>query len=375
MRRSLWCYSVLATVLVALAACAPAAPPSSGSKPAAAVAGAPNLTDWTEIEAAAKAEGVLVYTSTTGSAWQAFSERIKQAFPWLDVQWVPLKPSDMSPRVIAEQRQGQYLWDMYFGATSNLLGVLTPADALENIAPYLDVMPAELKDDSRWAGGFHIYTDPNKRVTFIDYFTIGGGFHVNREVPGASEIKTWQDLLDPKWKDKIVAYDPTVGNAGSFAYAALLPTRGEDFVKKLVAQSRYLETRSQVTEFVIQGRYPVAIGLDDDLHRQFLDQGVGKSVELVGRDTDPYLLSNGISVFKNTPHPNVSKMVLRWLLTTEGQDARASSVLNSSRRLDVKAYDPLISPDYSKLNDFKLRLGTTDGEEITKKTLELTKQK
>jgi hypothetical protein len=68
-------------------------------------------------------------------------------------------------------------------------------------------------------------------------------------------------------------------------------------------------------------------------------------------------------------------MVLRWLLSAEGQDARAASVINSSRRLDVKAYDPLISPDYSKLNDFKLRLGTTDGEEITKKTLELTKQK
>jgi ABC-type Fe3+ transport system substrate-binding protein len=373
MRRTLRCHTILATLLVALVACAPAAPSSPATKQAAA--GSTDLTNWDEIETAAKAEGVLVFTSTTGSAWQSFSERVKQAFPWLDVQWVPMKPSDMAPRVISEQRQGQYLWDMYFGATSNLLQVLTPADALETITPYLDVLPAELKDDSKWAGGFHLYTDPNKRVTLIDYFTIGGGFHVNREVAGASEIRTWQDLLDPKWKDKIIAYDPTVGNAGSFAYAALLASNGEDFVKKLVAQSRYLETRSQVTEFVIQGRYPVAIGLDDDLHRQFLDQGVGKSVELVGRDTSPYLLSNGISIFKNTPHPNVSKMVLRWLLSAEGQDARASSVLNSSRRLDVKSYDPLTSPDYSRLNEFKFRLGTTDGEEITKKTLELTKQK
>jgi iron(III) transport system substrate-binding protein len=373
MRRGLWYPSILATLLVAIMACAPAAVPAPGSKSPAA--GSPNLTKWDEIEAAAKAEGALVYTSTTGSGWQSFSERVKQAFPWLDVQWTPMKPSDMSPRVLAEQRQGQYLWDMYLGATSNLLGVLTPADALEIITPYLDVMPAELKDDSKWAGGFHLYTDPNKRVTLIDYFTIGGGFHVNREVPGASEIRTWEDLLDPKWKDKIVAYDPTVGNAGSFAYAALLATKGEDFVKKLVAQSRYLETRSQVTEFVIQGRYPVAIGLDEDLHRQFLDQGVGKSVELVGRDTATYLLSNGMSVFKNAPHPNVAKMVMRWLLSAEGQDARASSVLNNSRRLDVKVYDPPTSPDYSKINDFKFRLGTTDGEEITKKTLELTKQK
>src|SRR5690606_4971437 len=65
MRRNVWCSAIIAALLVMLAACAPAAPPGPASNPAAS--GAPNLTNWDEIEAAAKAEGVLVYTTTTGA--------------------------------------------------------------------------------------------------------------------------------------------------------------------------------------------------------------------------------------------------------------------------------------------------------------------
>ena len=81
-------------------------------------------------------------------------------------------------------------------------------------------------------------------------------------------------------------------NAGSFVYAALLGTKGEDYVRRLVAQSKYLETRSQATEWVAQGRYPLGIGIDDDIVEELQAKGIGKSLELLGRMNRDYLESN-----------------------------------------------------------------------------------
>src|SRR5262249_48625127 len=160
---------------------------------------------------------------------------------------------------------------------------------------------------------------PERPVTFIDRFTTVGGFYVNRSLASREEVSTWDDLLAPRWKDRILVYDPTRANAGSITFAALLGSKGEDFMRRLAAQTKDIDTRSEATEWVAQGRYPIGIGLDDDIIEELQAKGIGKSVERVGREDAPQILASGVEVLKNAPHPNAAKVFLRWYLSQEGQ--------------------------------------------------------
>jgi ABC-type Fe3+ transport system substrate-binding protein len=377
---------VVATALGALVvvACArPAAPPEAqpaaqpGPPRSAASASTPagQAGDWDQVVAAARQEGVLVLSTHTGAAtYQRLQEQIKQEFPWLEIQATGMRASDFAPRVLAEQKNGQYLWDVHIGPPANMLSTLTPAGALEPLRPWLDALPPDIRDDSKWAGGFEMYADPDRPMTFLTHFSANGGFWVNRAQAPREELSTWDDLLNPRWKDRILVYDPTRANGGSFAFAAALGLKGEDYLRQLAAQARYLETSNQVAEWVAQGRFPVAIGVQEGFVEELQSKGIGRSLEQVGKQDAAYLLANGLEVLKNAPHPNATRVFLRWYLSQEGQDAMAQALMASSRRLDVKSYDPISTPDYANLDQYQLRVGTAQGEALLERAMALAKK-
>jgi len=382
--RSLGLAATAVLAVAALACGRPAAPSTAepaargapaGSSAAPSAAAPAQTAEWDQIVEAAKREGVLVLSTHTGAAtYQRLQDRIKQEFPWLDVQATAMKASDFAPRVLAEQKNGQYLWDLHVGPTSNMLSVLTPADAFEPIRPYLALLPPETRDDSKWAGGFEMFTDPERPVTFITHFQANGGYYVNRGLASREEVASWDDLLNPKWKDRILAYDPSRANGGGLAFASLLGVKGEDYVRLLAAQSRYLETGSQVADWVAQGRFPIAIGAQEDYVEELQAKGVGRNVEVVGKQESAYLLANGVEVLKNAPHPNAARVFLRWFLSAEGQDAMAQALTASSRRLDVKSYEQTTTPDYANLDRYPFRVGTIQGEALLQRSLAIAKK-
>jgi len=79
--------------------------------------------------------------------------------------------SGIGPRLSAERNAGQYLWDVHMGPVSNVYTVLTPANDLQPIKPFLESLPPDVKDDTKWAGRFGLFTDPNNPVTLITEFS------------------------------------------------------------------------------------------------------------------------------------------------------------------------------------------------------------
>jgi iron(III) transport system substrate-binding protein len=377
--RSLRLTVAWAVLALAAAACssaqAPAAPTAAPRPTAAAAAAAPS--DWNAVVAAARQEGKLVLSTHAGSGYERYVEDVKRALPDLTVEATTIKASDFAARAVVEQQNGQYLWDVHIGPVANVYTVLTPAGALEPIKPYLDALPAEARDDSHWAGGFELFTDPANPVTLITMFSDSHGLYVNREqVPeGLSQP---DDLLDPKFKGKIAVYDPTVANGGSMSLAALLALKGDDFLRKLVVDNdaRYVSTSRQITEWVAQGRYPIGVGLEATYLTELQQQGVGTQVEQVRSPAfGTYSIAFGVSVLKNAPHPNATKLFLSWALSREGQTAWAqdSAVDASSRRLDVPVFHPDLTPDYQHMENYKVIQGTASGEEMLRRTLAITK--
>jgi iron(III) transport system substrate-binding protein len=365
-------------------ACSPTAAPAPTSAPAptpaAAVAtpaqAAPAPSgDWNATLAAAKQEGTLVLSTHAGSGYEKYVELVKQALPDLTVEATTIKASAWVPRVVIEQQNGQYLWDVHMGPVSEVYSVLTPAGGIQPIKPFLDALPPDNKQDSLWAGKFELFTDPENAVTLITEFSDTGGIYVNKDkVPEG--ISKPEDLLDPKYKGKIAVYNPTVGNGGSMGLAGLDAAKGDDFLKQLLEnnQAQYVATSAQLTQWVAEGRYPIGIGVDATQLDQLQQQGIGVNV-VRDRDFGDYSLASGLSVLKNAPHPNAVKEYLNWALSRDGQIAWAqnSSVDSSSRRLDVPVFHADSTPDYQHMEKYPAIQGTASGQAYLDRALNIAK--
>ena len=374
MKFAVW---LLAAITLFATACSPAATPAATAPAPKPTAVQSASNDWNSVVAAAKQEGKLVLSTHAGTGYEKYVELVKQALPDLTIDATTIKASDFTARVVVEQQNGQYLWDVHMGPVSNVYTILTPAGALEPIKPFLDTLPPDNKADTKWAGGFSLFTDPKNPVSLITEFSDVGGVYINKDqVPEG--LAGLDALLDPKWKGRVAVYDPTVSNGGSMSLAGLLAIKGDDFLRRLIVENeaKYVATSSQLTQWVAEGRYPIGFGVDATQLAELQKQGVGVSV-VRDKSFGDYSLASGLSVLKNAPHPNAVKVYLNWALSREGQIAWAqnASVDSSSRRLDVPVFHPDSTPDYQHMDKYGVIQGTASGQDTLDRTLAITKNR
>jgi ABC-type Fe3+ transport system substrate-binding protein len=113
---------------------------------------------------------------------------------------------------MTERRAGKYLIDVArIGNTSPI--ELYKAKALQSIAPAL-ILP-EVKDQSKCWQGKHHYADPEGRYIFVPVGSASINIvSYNPRLISPAGFKSYWDLLEPKWKGKIVAMDPRAGGYG-----------------------------------------------------------------------------------------------------------------------------------------------------------------
>jgi ABC-type Fe3+ transport system substrate-binding protein len=98
----------------------------------------------------------------------------------------------------------------------------------------------------------------------------------------------------------------------------------------------------QVVEFMVRGRFPIALGVNPLLLTQFQRQGLGKNLKLL-RFPELDTMSSGAStawLVNKAPHPNAAKLLINWLLTRDAQVHWAREVETNSRRVGVEPGNP-----------------------------------
>ena len=81
------------------------------------------------------------------------------------------------------------------------------AKALDPIAPAF--MLPEVTDVSKWYGGKHWYASPENQYIFMFEGTMNStSLSYNTKLTNPDEIKSYWDLLSPKWKRKLLTLDP-----------------------------------------------------------------------------------------------------------------------------------------------------------------------
>ncbi len=143
----------------------------------------------------------------------------------------------------------------------------------------------------------------------------------NRNLVKPSDApKTYQDLLDPKWKGKMM-FDPEA----AFIMAAMEQTWGKekarDYLSKLARQDLIFRRGTTLTsQLIAAGEQPIAIAINAETTADMRDKGapLGFSV-LPPRIIKP----NGFFVAKKAPHPHAALLFTDWALSEEGQKVLA----------------------------------------------------
>ncbi len=153
----------------------------------------------------------------------------------------------------------------------------------------------------------------------------------------AEEIRTYDDLLLPKWKGKIGLWDPRQGGAAAGKWAFLWATKGEGYLKKLTEQVGFIASdRKPITDALAKGSIALSIGPTYYSFVSYVKAGLPlKPLPPIKEGTYVSMGNGGPVAIKNAPHPNAAKVFVNWLLSKEGQEIYSKAQGQATRRLDV----------------------------------------
>ncbi|MGZ8465954.1 MAG: ABC transporter substrate-binding protein [Candidatus Binatia bacterium] len=281
---------------------------------------------WDDVLRAAEKEGeVTVYaTNSVGDLpviWDAF----KKKFPKIKLNSVGISTTaEIVTKVMAERRASQFLVDVVLGAPGATYNSLHRGKALDPLAPAL-LLP-EVTDLSKWWKGKHRYVDPEGQYVFVYQSSLYGPpvYHQTKLVSLDSIRSVW-DLLDPKWKGKIIGLWPRanyVSTALLFMYHH--PQIGPKFLERFYGGEMditYFSDFRQGTDWLAAGKYPLCF-----LCRLRRAQEQGLPVAEISpyhfKEAPGIGSNNGaIGLMNSQPHPSAAKVFINWYLSREGQIA------------------------------------------------------
>ena len=214
--------------------------------------------EWQKTIEAAKKEGQLSLYGGQEITHPDIIAAFNKEFPFIKVLTTSGRGGDLLARIISERRADKYLVDV-IATGPNGPRMLYLAKALDPIAPAL-ILP-EVTDVSKWYGGKHWYADPENQYIFMFEGTMNStSLSYNTKLMNPDEIKSYWDLLTPKWKGKLLTLDPR----GATPPTPLLnlyhkPGLGADFVRRFYSDMEItlFRDRRQGTNWLATGKFPL----------------------------------------------------------------------------------------------------------------------
>ena len=336
-------------------------------------------TRWEQTVASAKREGKVSVVTHTNLHYREMIQKFQEKYPEIVVEHVAMRPSEFAPKVITEQQNGIFGYDVWTSSTSNMVELVVPAGGFEKITPYL-ILP-EVTDPSNWRGNQLLYATKEPYI-LLNRARATGEVWVNRDTVSKSEFSNMDHLLDPKFKGKIMIRTPNAPHGGSLTQTGILKNKGEDFIWKLMSDQQpvFIENARLATQNLINGKYPILLGEDGATVDQCIQAGGCKNLEKVRQYR--HVLGHGLGIVRQPPHPNAAAVFANWFFGKEGQEALKAGIIATitpadeahSIRKDVEPSSDAISsgdvPDFDNLSKYSLQ-GMEQGAEDMQKILDI----
>lgn len=331
--------------------------------------------EWEKIISAARKEGRFNIITTT-PATKIASEVFKDKYG-IDVEMVSGGGGELAAKLIAEQRAGIFMTDLYLGGGNTIVARLKPAGIFTPLTEAL-ILP-EVKNSESWLNNKLPFIDKDANIISLARYP-QHPLTINLETMKLEEIQSYQDLLHPKWKGRIITGDPTkTGPAGKW-FSAMVeesfgPILGMDYMRELVKQEPVILRDDRLAaEWLIRGRYPVVMNMGIDiLLVGFKKEGIKVPVKSITPKEGGYLTTGGnnLALLKRAPHLNAARVFLNWLLSKEGQIVWSKASIKHSTRVDIPPPEEIDTDILAKQAGVKYAF--MDTEELLLKTDEYSK--
>lgn len=265
--------------------------------------------------AAAMKEGQVAWYSTliVNQIVRPMTEAFEKKYPGIKVAYSRASSSDVALKIRNEARAHRVAADLFDG--SNTVFMLQDAGLVASYHPRaVEAWPANLRDPQGYWTALNLF-----------YWTAA----VNTDmVKPQDRPKTYDDLLDPKWKGRIAwTYDLTPGGPPGFIYN-ILTTKGQDagmaYLRKFAEQQPVTIPAAQrvVLDKVISGEFPLCVMILN--YHVTISQAKGAPVEWLRME--PLLQTMSlVSVVKDAPHPNAARLLVEFMLSDQGQKVLADN--------------------------------------------------
>jgi iron(III) transport system substrate-binding protein len=179
-----------------------------------------------------------------------------------------------------------------------------------------DKVPAEVKDPD----GYHVAQRLNVMAIYLR----------DDKIPAADRPKTWGDLMQPKYKGKMVMADPSFSSLLVTIVGMLAKDHGWEFFEKMRANDIMLVPgNQQVADMVKRGERPIAVGADAAYVGDSKKSGMAIST-LYPQD-GAFVIPSPSSIAKGSPHPNAAKAFADFMLSRSVQELFPKEHLYSAR--------------------------------------------
>jgi len=299
--------------------------------------------NWEATVAAAKKEGKLnFYVGRYGT--EPLLDEFRKEFPEIRIVSVNGSGNTLGTRIITEQRAGHVVADLFSGGANTNYEVLYEGKALDSIRSLL-VLP-EVVDESKWYEGKIRFTDAEQRHVLVYIANpTSSGLYYNTNQVNPKEFKSYWDVVQPKWKGRIVSQDPLgTGLGASLQHYYYQPELGPEFLKKLFGemQPTFGRDRRQITDWLAQGKFALCVGCRDTNRAKQQGLPVDEMDQVEWKEGFNITSGGGsISFIKGAPNPNAAKVFVNWFLSRRGQlalqrhkDLYGEDAPNS-RRMDI----------------------------------------
>ena len=269
-----------------------------------------------------------IYSPHGKELLQYYETGFESAHPSIDVQWVDMGSQEVLDRLRAEAANPQA--DVWFGAPAEIFERAAKENLLEPYTPsWASAVSAESRDaNARWFG------------TYLTPEVIA---YNSEAVTDADAPKDWNDVIDPKWKGKVVIRDPIASGSMRAIWGAMLArsitqtgstAAGWDYLRKLDANTREY-TLNPTIMYQKLGRQEGVVTLYNMPDIATLQQRTKIPVKYVIPSSGTPLLVEGIALVKGGKHPDQAKLYYEFVTAAPAMLVAADSFLRIPARKDL----------------------------------------
>jgi iron(III) transport system substrate-binding protein len=234
----------------------------------------------------------------------------EKRFPGIKVNHVDATSDKLVARAVSEARGGKTIGDVLQVPLENVVQLHDQGLLLDVSLPESAAYPDGLK------GSFWTSSD-------LQYFIAAWNTSL---VKKEEEPKTFDDFINPRWKNRLIAEPRDLEMMLAFAkYRFKSDEKAIDYWRKVAANNvEFHSGHSQLAELLVAGQAAVCLTCYSHHYPIRIKKGAPVNYML----SEGVAAINGTAVFKNSPHPNTALLFARWVASEAGQKVMAQGGRN-----------------------------------------------